>query len=103
MALLEIPLSTTRGTYFDFEGVQVNISKFRLNPYLGKDTWIIDISWLDEEAELRTVGGLVLYAGVDILKQHDTPLPNLFLLSDANNKEDPISSSDIRLYIKEIE
>ena len=99
MALLQIPVSALRGTYFDYKGIQVTLSKFKHNPYIDKKMQSIDISWLIDGIEY-SVGGVVLLAGVNIIQQYgEIPLPNLFVLSAENTKEDPVDITDINLYI----
>lgn len=100
MALFKIPVSSTRGTYFDYQGIQITLSAFRYNPYLGKDAWIMDLSW-EEENVIKTIGGIVLSAGTNILQQYSAPIPSLFILSSDLPNDDPVSTTDINLYIKD--
>lgn len=100
MALLQVPVSASRGTYFDYQGTQIRFSSFRENPYAENASWSIDISWNIDGVD-RTVGGIVLTSGIDLVQQYDVPIPNLFVLSADNTKKDPISLDDLKLYILE--
>lgn len=100
MALYKIPISPTRGTYFDYQGTQITISILRYNPYMGEDAWVADISW-EEDNVIVTVGGVVLTAGTDLVQQYNMPLPSLLVLSSDNPSNDPINTSDVNLYIKD--
>ena len=101
MALLQVPVSATRGTYFDYKGTQITLSAFRHNPYIDSSMWTIDISWLVDGVE-KTVGGVVLLSGVNIIQQYrEIPIPNLFILSAENNRKDPTSIEDLNLYLLE--
>lgn len=100
MALLKVTMVPKRGTYFQYKGNQVTISPVRFNPYLGADAWLIDLTW-DEEGVTKGVYGIVLAAGVNLLKQHKAPIPSLYVLSSANSKSDIISIEDLKLFIKE--
>lgn len=100
MALFRIPISTVRGTYFTYKGVQINLSALRYNPYMGEDAWIVDMSW-EEGDELLQVSGIVLTAGIDLLKQYKTPLPSLLVLNKEVAGTDPTTIDTIALYIKE--
>ena len=101
MALLRIPIAPVKGTFFDYQGTRITLSPVRNNPYLAINAWVMDISWLEEDVQ-KTIGGVNLVSGVDIIQQYTCPLPNLFVLSANNSKNDPVSTEDIRLYIKEI-
>ncbi|NRA49463.1 MAG: hypothetical protein HRU12_10060 [Phaeodactylibacter sp.] len=61
----------------------------------------MDISWL-EDGVVKTIGGVAILAGVDIIQQYTCPLPNLYVLSSDNSKDDPVDVGDINLYINEV-
>ena len=100
MALFKIPVATTRGTYFTYKGTQITLSPVRENGYMGKDAWVIDISW-EEDNIIKTVGGIVLVAGTNLLRQYSLPIPNLLVLSSSTPNDDPTDINDINLYIKD--
>ena len=100
MALYKIPISPTRGTYFDYQGIQITLSILRYNPYMGEDAWVMDISW-EEGNKVKTIGGVVLTSGVNTIEQYEAPFPSLLILSGVSTNEDPISIEDINLYIKD--
>lgn len=100
MALQLIPMASTRGTYFNYNGTQITFSKVRENGYMGKAAWVIDISW-EEDGTIKTVGGVVLTAGVNLLRQYNLPMPSLLVLSSDNPTDDPVDIDDINLYIKD--
>lgn len=100
MALQSIPIARTRGTYFSYGGTQINFSKLRENSYMGKAAWMIDISW-EESGTTKTVGGVVLTAGVNLLRQYNLPIPSLLVLSSDNPTDDPVDIDDINIYIKD--
>ena len=100
MSLYRIPISPSRGTYFDFNGLQIFFSALRLNPYLGG--WILDMSWLEGDVEIQ-LNGLVLTMGVDVLAQYDTPLPNLLVLNKIDLKEDISSMEDVLLFTEVVD
>ena len=100
MALFQIPVAPTRGTYFDYQGIQITLSALRYNPYMGKDAWIMDISW-EEGNTINIIGGVVLTAGTDLVQQYNLPIPSLLVLSVEKPNDDPVNTSDIKLYIKD--
>jgi hypothetical protein len=100
MALFKIPIASKRGTYFTYEGTQITLSPLRENGYMGKDAWVIDISW-EENNVIKTVGGVVLVAGTNLLGQYSLPIPSLLVLSSSTPNDDPTSVNDINLYIKD--
>lgn len=102
MALLKIPLALKRGTYFKYKSQKITISPMRYNPYINGGAYIFDLSW-EENEKPRSVNGIVVAAGVNLVGQTSTPIPSLYALSSKDHSEDVHNVEDINLYIKELD
>lgn len=99
LQMFKLPISVSRGTTFDYEGVEVQLSPLRYNEYTGEGgSYITDISWKRDGVESR-VNGVAVVSGIDILGQHTTPLPNLYAISKNNRSRDMSNTNDVNLYI----
>lgn len=69
------PFSVKKDVTFEFNGVNVTLGKVRLNEALN--CYMFDLAW----GATNKIYGIPIKAGIDILKQYATPLPNLFVFN----------------------
>lgn len=67
-----VPASATHDVSFEYNGITMQMSKLYVNSFMN--CYCFDLSW----SSVNSICGIPVNAGVDILKQFSTPLPNLY-------------------------
>lgn len=88
-----VPFSVTRDVSFEYNGITVKMSKLYVNSFMN--CYCFDLAWSSTDK----VSGIPVRAGVDILKQFSTPLPNLYAYNSTYPGEEISSYRDLTLMI----
>ena len=97
--MFKLPISASRGTKFDYFGEQLEVSPVTHNPYIGdKGAFVLELSW-EVDGVQKSVAGIAVSSGVDILVQYTTPLPNLYAINTSDPTKDITSVDELNLYI----
>lgn len=88
-----VPFSVQKDVSFEFKGVTVKMSKIRYNEAL--DCYMFDLAW----GSVNKIYGIPIRAGLDILQQYKTPLPNMIAANSRFPGENITSWRSMNLFV----
>ncbi|APD19725.1 putative minor baseplate protein [Pectobacterium phage PP101] len=91
-----IPFSVRNAVSFEFNGVTVLLSALRYNEY--SNCYMFDMSWSSTDI----IYGIPIRAGIDILKQYKTPLPNMYASNRTFPSQEVLSWREMNLFLIDV-
>lgn len=91
-----IPFSVKKDVSFEFKGVVVKMSAIRVNEALN--CYMFDLSW----GATNKIFGIPIRAGIDLLKQYKTPLPNIIVYNKRFPNQDIASWRDMVMFVIDV-
>ena len=88
----KIPFSPTSDITFQYNGVNLIISALYLSKALN--CYCFDLHWSSD----KVIYGIPIRCGIDILKQYNTPLPNLYAYNAQSPGDEVLSWNALDLY-----